>query len=175
MKLYYFDCYGRAEPTRILLWHAKVDYENITFDWSQFPKIKAEKNFEFNQVPVLEMDGEQYSQSYSILKLLGKMYGYYPEDPKQAYKVDSMLQAGQDLQENWWHTFLEKNEEKKQKDLENYVNLHLKRYYTVMQNRLLKNSTQKYLVGDKPTIADFDSAHLAYTYFLNENNAFYKQ
>ena len=44
-----------------------------------------------------------------------------------------------------------------------------------MQSRLLKNSTQKYMVGNKPTIADFDSAHIANDYVLNDNNAFHKE
>jgi hypothetical protein len=29
MKLYYFDIYGRAESIRMLLSHAKVEYENV--------------------------------------------------------------------------------------------------------------------------------------------------
>lgn len=56
-----------------------------------------------------------------------------------------------------------------------YLEVHLTRYFKVMQSRLLKNSTQKYMVGNKPTIADFDSAHIANDYVLNDNNAFHKE
>ena len=44
-----------------------------------------------------------------------------------------------------------------------------------MQKRLLKNGNQKFLVGDSVTLADFDSAHLAYSHFLNEKADFYKE
>ncbi len=45
----------------------------------------------------------------------------------------------------------------------------------MMQNRLLKNKSQKYMVGDKLTLVDIDSASIAFSYFLNENNRFYKE
>ena len=49
MKLYYFDIYGLAEPIRMYLHHAKVDYEDIFIelcceDWY---KMKAEGFAEF--------------------------------------------------------------------------------------------------------------------------------
>ena len=31
-------------------------------------------------MPILEMDGEFFAQSHAILKIVGKMLGYYPED-----------------------------------------------------------------------------------------------
>ena len=90
--------------------------------------------------------------------------------------MDSILQAGQDLQEQWWDLFLKGKEESlKQKMLKDYLEKHLDRYLRVMQQRLLSNSSQRYLVGDKISLADFDSAHIAYSYLLNEKNAFYKE
>ncbi len=61
MKLYYFDCYGRGEPIRMLLNHAKVEWEDIQFNYQKFHELKAQELFEFDQVPVLEMEGEKFS------------------------------------------------------------------------------------------------------------------
>ena len=60
MKVIYFDVYGRAEPLRMLLNHAKVEFEDVRInrpDWPQFKEANAEK-LEFGQAPVLEDHGK---------------------------------------------------------------------------------------------------------------------
>ena len=49
LKLYYFDIFGRAEPIRILLDHAKVPFEDIKFSFAEFPALKEKMGdaFEF--------------------------------------------------------------------------------------------------------------------------------
>ena len=46
-KLYYFDIYFRAEPHRMLLSHAKVNYENVAVDKAVQGKMKDEGKLEF--------------------------------------------------------------------------------------------------------------------------------
>ena len=80
MKVYYFDVYGKAEPLRMLLWHAKQDFEDVRIpreEWAKFKEDNKEK-FEFGQVPVLEEDGKFLSQSNAIMRYLGNRFGYYP-------------------------------------------------------------------------------------------------
>ncbi len=43
------------------------------------------------------MDGEIYSQSHAILRLLGSQFGYYPSDPVEGWKVDSIIDYNHDL------------------------------------------------------------------------------
>lgn len=63
MKLYYFDIYARAEAIRMLLNHAKVEFEDVRLAKEDFAKLKEEGKFEFGQVPALEHDGKVYTQS----------------------------------------------------------------------------------------------------------------
>ena len=43
-----------------------------------------------------------------------------------------------------------------------------------MQKRLVSNGSKRCLVGESVTIADIDSAHIAFTYLLNEECRFSK-
>ena len=49
------------------------------------------------QLPVLEIDGNKLAQRYSVLRYLGKLYGFYPESDYEAYLVDSVLDGIEDL------------------------------------------------------------------------------
>ncbi len=60
IKIYYFRMYGRPTPLKMLLSHHGLDYEDIMLSPSEFEKLRDEGLFEFDQVPVLEMDGERY-------------------------------------------------------------------------------------------------------------------
>ena len=85
-------------------------------------------------------NGEVYAQSNSILRLLGKLHGYYPEDPKLGWLVDSSLDATRDLLEKYWDVQMagyksdgsEAAKEKQKKELDEYMEKTLPKYLTVM-------------------------------------------
>ena len=99
MKLHYFNFHGRAEAIRMLLNHAKVEFEDVRHTIPEWQTVKLESDFEFVQLPVLYVTNEatgkvkQYSQTLSILRFLGRRYGYYPEDDDEAWMVDSAMDA----------------------------------------------------------------------------------
>jgi glutathione S-transferase len=97
MKVHYFSGYGRAEAIRMLLAHAKVEFEDVHYTFETLPALKETGNLEFGQVPAVEIDGKWYAQSTSILRMLGKKYGYYPDDAFEAWRVDSTIDALGDL------------------------------------------------------------------------------
>jgi len=51
----------------------------------------------------------------------------------------------------------------------------LPKYCRVIEKRLKDNTTQRFIVGNKMTIADIDNAHVAYSYFFNKANKFHMQ
>ena len=67
-KLYYFKFYGRAEPIRFALSALGVDYEDVEIkgklsDGEEGAKEweEAKGKFEFEQLPVLDIDGKSLS------------------------------------------------------------------------------------------------------------------
>ena len=115
MKLYYFDFYGRADPIRMLLTHAKVEFENVILNPETIKELKSSGKLEFGQIPMLELDdGKCLCQSWAILRYLGRKYGYYPEEnPETAFKIDSMMDAVEDYLNAYLKYHFENNEERK--------------------------------------------------------------
>lgn len=93
--MYYFNGYGRAEPIRLLLNHAGVQFTDKRYERKEWSDNK--KNMPGKKVPILELaDGTKIGQSVSILRFLGKKYGYYPEDPLEAHKCDYLIDCYND-------------------------------------------------------------------------------
>ena len=52
--------YGRADPIRFLLHHAKVDYTYEGLDFEQWGKLKMEgKDGEFGGLPTVTLNGQE--------------------------------------------------------------------------------------------------------------------
>ena len=53
LKLSYFPLMGRAEPIRMLLTHAQVEFEDERVSFATFKTMKDNGELEFGQLPVL--------------------------------------------------------------------------------------------------------------------------
>jgi len=85
-ELIYFDATGRAEPIRMLLFFADIDYEDTRFPGSEWPAIKA--TTPLGVVPVMKIDGKQYCQSQSLIRYAAKLADWYPASEFQALTCD---------------------------------------------------------------------------------------
>lgn len=95
-RLTYFDIQGgRAEPIRIALHAAGIDFEDNRISFDDFSQMRS--GTRFNSVPVLEIDGAQITQSNALSRYIGKMAGLYPTDDLQALYCDEVLGALEDL------------------------------------------------------------------------------
>ena len=124
---------------------------------------------------MVEIDGNKYVQSFSIMRLLGRKFGYYPSDIEQAYKVDSYIDGLNDLLNLLGRAMNEQDEEKRSAAFKQVFSADMPKFLTVMENRLKANSSQLHLVGDDFTTADFHYAAILCSLFYNEHNPFSAQ
>jgi glutathione S-transferase len=90
IKLIYFDFDGgRAEPTRIAMSIADVEFEDCRISFSEFGEMRA--GTPLNTVPIVEINGVAYTQSDAMNRYFGKLAGPYPSDPWQAFRCDEIL------------------------------------------------------------------------------------
>ena len=96
LKLTYFDIHGgRAEPARLALHLGGIAFEDSRFGFADFAEVR--KSTPFGQVPTLEVDGVQVTQSDAITRYAGKLSGLYPTDAFQALLCDEVLAAVEDV------------------------------------------------------------------------------
>ena len=86
MELKYFALYAKAEPIRMCLWKAGVEYKDTRVEFADWPAVKPTIG-EFGQMPILVLaDGTTMSQGAPILDYLGSVHGLKPTDAMENYK-----------------------------------------------------------------------------------------
>jgi glutathione S-transferase len=100
----------------------------------------------------------------SILRLLGRKYGYYPvHDADLMWEVDSLLSSVDDYLNIFMKYMFEPNFTLKEKAMERYLET-AALWFSVLQKRL-QNKT--YLVGSSITIADFAVSAIIFDHVHN--------
>lgn len=95
MELIYFDFAGRAEPIRIMLHAAGIDFIDTRIDGKDWPAIKPTMPLGF--VPVLKIGDQEYTQSVALMRFAAKKSGCYPSDDIQALVVDEVMDSVNEL------------------------------------------------------------------------------
>ena len=103
--LVYFDVNGRGEAIRAMLHHAGHQYNDERIAFDAFPAVKNSGRFPLTTMPIWEEDGMTVCTSNGVLRALGVRLGYYSEDPKTVYAIDSMVDFGEDAM-NWFNGYL---------------------------------------------------------------------
>ena len=100
LKLTYFDSPGRAEPIRVALHMAGLEFEDERLAYPQFAERKP--GFPLGQVPVLEVDGVAFAQTSAMLRYIAKAGApdLYPSEALAALAVDSALESFNDTLSN---------------------------------------------------------------------------
>jgi len=150
-RLHYFPVHGRGDPLRLMLAHAKADWEDcIMQDWAN-----QKPNFPGGAMPCLELkDGTKLGQSAAIGNYLGRKLGYLSSDPLQAYENDAIIQYLMDRYEGIilpaYGTFKDEAEQK-----EKQVKAIEEEFPKLMTNLDEWLKEDKFLLGDKLSVCDF--------------------
>lgn len=104
-KLSYFDSpTSRGEECRLALFVAGVDFEDNRIPRAAWPALKP--TTPFGGVPVLEMEGKRpVSQANAILGYVGRRYGLLPADEWEAFRLESLVEAAEELRMTITATF----------------------------------------------------------------------
>ncbi|CAF2492394.1 unnamed protein product [Rotaria sp. Silwood2] len=122
LKLYYFNLQARGELTRLILAVAGQKYEDIRFDFNQWPEFKSKMIL--GQCPVLELaDGTQIPQSLAIARYVAREAGLAGANNLEAAKIDVVVDTQRDINETFYgKVFFEKDETIKATELEKFLN-----------------------------------------------------
>lgn len=95
LTLKYFDLKGRGEVPRLAFYVGGVDFEDDRVSFDGFKDLKP--SLLYGQLPVLEVDGEQFAQAGAISRYAGRLSGLYPSDPIAALKTDEIMAFSDDV------------------------------------------------------------------------------
>lgn len=98
LELTYFNGPGRAEPVRVALFIAGLDFVDHRVDFPTFVALRGQGRFPLGSVPILEVDGLVMTQTGAMLRYVARLAGgeLYPADPMQAFIVDSAIDTFND-------------------------------------------------------------------------------
>jgi len=95
IRLTYFDIDGgRAESIRLALSLGGIEFEDHRISFAEFGEVRA--GTPLNSLPVVEIDGVQYTQSNAMNRYFGRLAGLFPADPWQAFLCDEVLEIVED-------------------------------------------------------------------------------
>ena len=151
--LHYFPGNGRAVIPRAILCYAKADWTNHTFGPAEWPKIKKSGLCEFEQVPILEVDGKKYSQSHAINLYLAETFNLLGKDKEENYQINSLLLAVDDINTEIWKGMFIQDETKKAEIMKTALEK-FKFFLGKFEQRYVNLGKGKYFLGDKFTLAD---------------------
>ena len=154
-KLSYFNFpFWRAEPSRIALHIAGVEWTDERPNREAFIALKQSGTLPFGQLPVLELDGGSFGQSNAIARYCGRLADLYPTDALDALRVDELMSAPEDLMMYLAATMREQDPDKKLELRRTFAFERLTPWLEQVQTRVSLNQDSDFSVGDSMTIAD---------------------
>ncbi|XP_033745538.1 glutathione S-transferase 1-like [Pecten maximus] len=167
-KLIYFDARARAELIRLVFAAAGQTYTDEIVNDTEWPALKPK--MPTGQLPVLEVDGKQLSQSLAIARYLAREFDMAGQGNLEQCLVDQVVETAADGFNEFYEYYklneqekdTDKKEELKKAFVSDAVPKFARIFTTFIENSGGKNG---YFVGAKLTIADM-ACHDIFTTFL---------
>ncbi|TMS36820.1 hypothetical protein L596_003898 [Steinernema carpocapsae] len=167
-RLIYFDREGRAEVSRLMFHDANVNFEDHRIQFDDWPSLKS--SFPNEQLPVLEYNGKQLSQSDAINRFLAKLFGYHGVSEWDCARIDEIVSTFADVVSQLVAVILEDNAKAKIEKYNNAMEHHVYPFYQMLETRLQAKNNHNWLVGNDISLADF--ALFNVTWNLHHNKGF---
>ena len=151
--LHYFGVNGRGALPRAILTYAKADWTNDVIAMPDWPKIKKSGLCEFEQLPILEVDGKKYSQSNAINLYLAETFNLMGNNIEENYQITSLLMTFDDFM-NSCFAYMFCQDESKKEELQKAALEKVKFFFAKIDKRYTDLGKGKYFLGDKFTLAD---------------------
>lgn len=142
---------GRAEVIRLILAWAGKEYEDFRFSFTKWPEIKP--TTPFGQVPVVEIDGQIYAQSFAIGNYFAREFGLYGKSNLDALLIDQFAHLTGDFAQDAVAAFRESDKENKAEALRKVKEDIAPRYLGYVDKMVQENSG-RHILGDIFTVAD---------------------
>lgn len=100
VKLHYFKGRGRAETTRWMLAVNQIEFVNIPIESPQaLAALRASGKLPFDQMPLLEIEGLNLSQSSAMIRFLARRINLYGDNDADACWCDMIAATTADFAE----------------------------------------------------------------------------
>ncbi|XP_021378366.1 hematopoietic prostaglandin D synthase-like [Mizuhopecten yessoensis] len=171
-KLMYFPVRGRGEIIRLAFAAAGQTFEDELVSMEDWPSLKPK--VPTGQIPVLEVDGKQLSQSLAIARYLAREFDLSGQGNLEQCLVDQVVDTAADTFTQFYEyykihdqeTDKDKKEDLKKKFVTESIPKFARIFTTFMENSGGKNG---YFVGSKLTLADL-ACHDIFTTLIHLNS-----
>merc|ERR1719430_2060868 len=156
MKLIYFNLRGRAELARLILVEAKEDFEDSRIEWESSEWAALKDSMPMGQLPVLEVDSKQISQSLSIGRFLANKFHLAGTTPVEKFQADMIVECCKEFYDLIVGPMVRQNLKEVAEQLQGEK-------FDIFQKsmtRLLKENGDDFIVGKRVTWADLAIADL---------------
>ncbi|KAH9495859.1 Glutathione S-transferase 4 [Bulinus truncatus] len=152
IKLFYFDGRGRGELARLIMAAAGKEFEDIRFNFEEWPKYKPETPY--GQAPALSVDGVVYGQSVAINAFLAREFGFYGKDSLEILKIDEIVQLWDDFVNPAIEVIFHSKDEKIKEEGIKKIKEELAPRVVKFWEQILEKNGTGFFVGNHVTLAD---------------------
>ncbi|KAK4475100.1 hypothetical protein MN116_002190 [Schistosoma mekongi] len=155
VKVIYFNGRGRAEPIRMILVAAGIEYEDERIEFQDWPKIKP--TIPGGRLPIVKItdkrgDVKTMSESLAIARFIARKHNMMGETDEEYYIVEKMIGQVDDV-ESEYHKTLMKPPEERDRIAKEILNGKVPILLQAICETL-KESTGNLTAGNKITLAD---------------------